>query len=387
MPEHVSRRDLMRSFGVGGIVLSLGCATGRAAAPRGGPGSTPKPYELPPLPYRYDGLAPAISETVLRVHHSKHHAGYVTGLNATLKKLAQARASGDLSQIKALSRALAFHGSGHVLHSLYWRSMKPGGSAEPTGAFRTALERDFGTFDAFKAEFLAATKKVEGSGWGLLAYEPMGARLLVLQAEKHQNRCAAARSALLPPRLQHPGQRRRRHGVPRSNDTDFLHFSHDTYSYCWPRDGALVAHALHMAGYSELTRRFFQFCAGVVRPEGYLMHKYNPDGTVASSWHPWVSTCSELPIQEHESALVLWALWQHYVRFRDIEFIRPLYRPLIVRVGDFLESYRHADTGPPLPSWDLWEERCGVHALTIKTAVGGIASLQRFHITQRSHHV
>jgi Fe-Mn family superoxide dismutase len=139
------------------------------------------------LPYGYDALRPGIEEDVLRVHHDKHHAGYVRGLNATLKALDQARASAGFSAIKRLSRNLAFHGSGHVLHALYWESMKPGGSPEPTGTLGRTMARDFGSFARFRGQFLAAAKKVEGSGWAVLAHEPLGRRLVVLQAEKHQN--------------------------------------------------------------------------------------------------------------------------------------------------------------------------------------------------------
>ena len=181
----VSRRDLMKSAGLGALALSLGGSINCLAAAEG-PRKTGQ-YTLPPLPYLWGALAPAINEKVLRLHHTKHHAGYVKGLNATLKKLADARAAGDFSRIKSLSRDLAFHGSGHVLHSLYWLSMKPGGSGEPRGLIKRALEHDFGSVAAFGAQFLAATKKVEGSGWGILAYEPMASRLIVLQAEKHQN--------------------------------------------------------------------------------------------------------------------------------------------------------------------------------------------------------
>ncbi len=163
-----------------------------------------------------------------------------------------------------------------------------------------------------------------------------------------------------------------------ANDTDYLHFSRDTYSYCWPRDGALVCRALDLAGQGELSQRFFRFCAEVVRPEGYLLHKYNPDGTVASSWHPWIGPAGALPIQEDESALVLKSLWHHYRRFRDIEFVRGLYEPLILRIGDFLERYRDRKTGLPLPSWDLWEERCGVHAFTCGAVFGGIKAAADF---------
>ncbi len=169
------------------------------------------------------------------------------------------------------------------------------------------------------------------------------------------------------------------HGpVLAANDTDYLHFSRDTYSYCWPRDGALVVRALDLAGFAELSQKFFRFCADVVRPEGYLMHKYNPDGTVASSWHPWINTNGALPIQEDESALVLWALWRHYDRFRDVEFIRDLYRPLITHTADFLADYRDPATGLPKPSWDLWEERCGIHAFTCGAVFGGIEAARSF---------
>ncbi|GAH72409.1 unnamed protein product, partial [marine sediment metagenome] len=127
-----------------------------------------------------------LSRQTLTLHHDKHHQGYVNGLNATLAKLATAREAGDYAGVKALSRNLAFHGSGHVLHSLYWRSMTPGGRAL-RGELLSAVRRDFGSAEAFLASFAAATKAAEGSGWGIVAYEPMGGRLLVLQAEKHQN--------------------------------------------------------------------------------------------------------------------------------------------------------------------------------------------------------
>jgi Fe-Mn family superoxide dismutase len=164
--------------------MALGrTASGQPVAPA----RTPVPYTLPDLPYAYNALAPGIDEQVMRVHHDKHHAAYVKGLNTALDRLEKARVSGDMGEVKALSREVAFHGSGHVLHTLYWHSMTPGGSGEPKGELRKALDRAFGSFAAFTAQFLAATKDVEGSGWGVLAWEPMGRRLLVLQAEKHQS--------------------------------------------------------------------------------------------------------------------------------------------------------------------------------------------------------
>lgn len=147
-------------------------------------------YELPPLPYAYDALEPHIDEQTMRLHHDKHHLAYVNGLNNALEKLEQARAAGDLGLVKHWSREAAFHGSGHLLHSIFWPNMAPagnGGGGEPSGELAAQIVRDFGSFAAFKAHFSAAANQVEGSGWALLVWEPLGRQLEVLQAEKHQN--------------------------------------------------------------------------------------------------------------------------------------------------------------------------------------------------------
>jgi len=168
-------------------------------------------------------------------------------------------------------------------------------------------------------------------------------------------------------------------GILAANDSDVIQFNRDTYSYVWPRDGALVAHALDLAGYPELSQRFYHFASRVIAKEGYFLHKFNPDGTLASSWHPWASGGEEqLPIQEDETALVLWALWNHFVRYRDIEFIKPLYRPLIKAAADFLASYLDAATGLPAPSYDLWEERRGMLSFTTATVFGGLTAASLF---------
>jgi len=158
-----------------------------------------------------------------------------------------------------------------------------------------------------------------------------------------------------------------------STDSDILRFGRDTYGYMWPRDGALVARALDMSGYNDLTRPFYQFCGNVITRDGFLLHKYNPDQSVGSSWHPWVAHGSrQFPIQEDETALVIWALWQHFSANRDVEFIKPLYRPLVKAAADFLVAFRDPSTGLPQPSYDLWEERHGVHAYTCGAVYGGL---------------
>jgi len=164
-----------------------------------------------------------------------------------------------------------------------------------------------------------------------------------------------------------------------ANDTDIFIFARDTYSYMWPRDGAFVASALIKAGYSEVSRRFFNLCHKIIEPDGYFLHKYSPDGSVGSSWHPWWRDGhQELPIQEDETALVIWALWQHFERFHDVEFIKPLYREVIIRAAEFMVRYRHERTKLPQPSYDLWEERRGVHTFTVATVVAGLRAAANF---------
>lgn len=166
-----------------------------------------------------------------------------------------------------------------------------------------------------------------------------------------------------------------------ANDSDFLQFSRDTYSYLWPRDGAMVAASLDEAGFPDVARSFYSLCARIIDPHGYFLHKYNPDGSAASSWHPWVSMGKpQLPIQEDETALVLWALWRHYDRYHDIEFVRPLWVNLITRAADFLVRFRDPDTGLPLPSYDLWEERWGVHAFTVASVYAGLQAAWQFAV-------
>ena len=145
------------------------------------------PHELPALPYDYDALEPHYDEQTVRLHHDIHHNGYVTGLNAAEQKVAAMLESGDFATAKAVCKELAFHGSGHILHAIFWTNMKPAGGGEPSGELAKAIRNQFGSYDAFKGLFLAATNAVEGSGWGILAYRNMDDALVVLQAEKHEN--------------------------------------------------------------------------------------------------------------------------------------------------------------------------------------------------------
>jgi GH15 family glucan-1,4-alpha-glucosidase len=163
-----------------------------------------------------------------------------------------------------------------------------------------------------------------------------------------------------------------------ANDSDIQQFAGDHYSYCWPRDGAMVAYALVLAGQSELSRNFFRYCAEIIEDDGYFLHKYTPTGQLASSWHPWMIEGQRiLPIQQDETALVTWALRRHFETFRDVEFIKPLYNALVVRPAEWMLKYRDGN-GLPQQSWDLWEERRGIHTFTVAATIGALVAAADF---------
>ncbi len=121
-------------------------------------------FQLPELPYPYDALEPYCDEATVRLHHDVHHKAYVDGLNRTEGKLAEARDEGDYALIKHWERELTFHGSGHILHTLFWENMRPGGGKTAQGSLAERITKDFGSFDNFKKQFTAAAVAVEGSG-------------------------------------------------------------------------------------------------------------------------------------------------------------------------------------------------------------------------------
>ena len=162
------------------------------------------------------------------------------------------------------------------------------------------------------------------------------------------------------------------------NDSDAVWYNRDTYSYMWTRDGSLIAYAFDLAGYG-LTKDYYRLCAKVIEKDGYFLHKYTPSGSLASSWHPWLKDNKpQIPIQEDETALIIWALWNHYKIFKDLEEIKPLYESLIKKAADFMMNYRDLKTGLPLPSYDLWEERQGVLTFTVSTVYGGLIAAANF---------
>jgi Fe-Mn family superoxide dismutase len=200
----MSRREMLGSAAVvGGWMMWGSKAFAQDAKSAGGAGGGAQgPYQLPPLPYGYADLEPFIDAQTVKLHHDVHHAGYVKGANAAIIELEQIRQQGGeaIQRVRAVTQNLAFNLSGHVLHELYWPSMKKDGGGDPPAGSQAArlIQRDFGNAEAFRAQLAAAAAQVQGSGWAVLCYEPLAKRLIVLAAEKHENQSAWGAVPLLP---------------------------------------------------------------------------------------------------------------------------------------------------------------------------------------------
>lgn len=168
-----------------------------------------------------------------------------------------------------------------------------------------------------------------------------------------------------------------------SNDSDIMEFNRDTYTYMWPRDGALISIALSRTGYWEPVQKFLHFCKDLITPGGYVLHKFHPDQSLGSSWHPKVAHGKpQLPIQEDESALILVVLWEYYKNSRMVGTVKEMFNPVVLTVGRFLQSYVDEKTGLPKPSYDLWEEQYGVFSYTAATVYAGLkAAAELSHAT------
>lgn len=158
----------------------------------------------------------------------------------------------------------------------------------------------------------------------------------------------------------------KRGGIVASADSSIYNYGRDYYSYVWPRDGAYAIWPLIRLGYKEEPKKFFEFCRDTIAPEGYLMHKYQPDRALGSTWHPMLhGNQKELPIQEDETAVVLYMLGEYFDYSHDEDFVHGLYDTLIKPAANFMASFLDEQTGLPHASYDLWEERFLTHTYTV----------------------
>jgi Fe-Mn family superoxide dismutase len=209
MNSGISRRDLVTKtltaaafagvMATGGSALAVDVpgAGGIAAYLAGG--VKDGVYTLPPLAYDYAALEPSIDAETMHLHHDKHHLAYVNGLNAALKQLAEFDAEkGSAALLSGLQEDLSFNGGGHLLHTLFWLTMAPKAGGEPSGELAEALAKDFGSVAAFRARFAKVAAGVKGSGWAVLAHEPVADRLMILQVKQHDLQLVPNSVPLLP---------------------------------------------------------------------------------------------------------------------------------------------------------------------------------------------
>ena len=154
-------------------------------------------FVLPDLPYDFAALEPHISGRIMELHHDKHHNTYVTAANKALESMEEARANGDAAGAAKLSKDLQFNLGGHINHSIFWKNMSPDGGDKPTGDLASAIDDAFGSFDNFQAQFTAVATTIQGSGWAILAYEPIAGNLVIEQMYDQQNGVPVATIPLL----------------------------------------------------------------------------------------------------------------------------------------------------------------------------------------------
>ncbi len=211
-----TRRDLMIT-GIPALIAGGTLAPMALAQPQGGaqPGMEKvnrvlsgawdgQQYTLPPLPYDYNALEPHIDEQTMRLHHGKHHQGYVNGLNkavSTLKEMAGQEET-DSSRLYGVQRDLSFNYGGHMLHCLFWATMGPsegsGESGQPVGQLAEAINQSYGSFDGFKRLFKSSASGVKGSGWGILMFDLTSSRVLIKAINEHDTHFAPGAIPLLP---------------------------------------------------------------------------------------------------------------------------------------------------------------------------------------------
>lgn len=154
-------------------------------------------YTLPDLDYDYGALEPHISGRIMELHHSKHHAAYVSGANTAIEQMAEARGAGTLGNINKLQKDLAFHLGGHTNHSIFWKNLSPDSQGRPEGELAAAIDEDFGSFGAFSAHFTATAMGIQGSGWALLAFDAVSGGLRIHQLYDQQGNVPVSTNPLL----------------------------------------------------------------------------------------------------------------------------------------------------------------------------------------------
>lgn len=169
-----------------------------------------------------------------------------------------------------------------------------------------------------------------------------------------------------------------RGSVLASGDSSIFNAGRDYYCYCWPRDAAYALWPMMRLGQFEEAKNFFGFVRDTMHKDGYLMHKYQPDRAIGSTWHPMVHGRSkELAIQEDETAIVLFMMGEYFEASKDTDLIRDFYDEFIYPAASFLVGYIDDATGLPHASYDLWEQKFSTSTYTVSTVIAGLRAATR----------
>lgn len=164
-----------------------------------------------------------------------------------------------------------------------------------------------------------------------------------------------------------------RGSVLASGDSSIFNFGRDYYCYCWPRDAAYAIWPLLRIGLYGEAKRFFEFARDTMHQDGYLMHKYQPDRSIGSTWHPLVhGKVRELAIQEDETAIVVYMIGEYFKRSKDLALVNDMYDSFIAKAANFMVSFVDEETGLPHASYDLWEEKFLTSSYTVSTVIAGL---------------
>lgn len=162
-------------------------------------------------------------------------------------------------------------------------------------------------------------------------------------------------------------------GIIASCDSSIYNYGRDYYSYVWPRDGAYALMPLIKLGYRDEPKKFFQFCIDTMDEAGYMKHKYQPDRAIGSTWHPQLHlNHPELPIQEDETAIVIYALAEYLEATNDEDFVRSIYQVLVKRCCDFMSGFADDQTDLPHASYDLWEQKFATFTYTVFVTIAAL---------------
>jgi len=162
-------------------------------------------------------------------------------------------------------------------------------------------------------------------------------------------------------------------GIIASCDSSIYNYGRDYYSYVWPRDGAYAIWPLIKLGYTLEPKKFFSFCKSIMHPDGYMMHKYQPDRAIGSTWHPLLHGKSkELAIQEDETASVIFMLGEYLKYSKDQSFVNSMYDEMVRPMAEFMCRFIDKETGLPHASYDLWEEKFLTSTYTVSNTYAAL---------------